>query len=182
MKIIILGNGNFFTKNNFINSGEFIKGFIAMSLTAFFHGNDFSAYDNIPTSWKDIPQTYARDSLGNAVIKEMEKDSFTRIAQQKASEVISVSKETVNSASQCVQGAQEAGEAVVKTGIFAKAGAGLKSLGKALSAHKGITAVVAAAALITGGLTIKDIKNKKKIKQENQIKNSNSNRRKIYNA
>ena len=140
-----------------------------MSVTALFHGDNFSAYDNIPTSWKDLAAT-GRDKLGNAIVPALEKDTFVRQVAHKGAQIVTegqVAAETA--ASTAAQGAAAAAEGGAKTGIFKTLGTNLGKIGQAAVKHKGVTAVIAAAAVVIGGIVIHDVHKKNKLKKEHQI-------------
>ncbi len=162
-----------------------------MSLISEFHNNDFAAYNNIPTSWKETgldPAKVARNELGNAVLPQYEKDSFIRKAQTQGGipkeaakslkdKIKSKYKQAINKVKNLFKKTKASTETVSgnvkKTGILSK-------ICKSAKNHKGITAAIAATAALCIGAAIKDSKRKSEYQDTSVNKYSKYGFRKYY--
>ena len=123
-----------------------------MSVVSDFHcANDFSAYDVIPTNWKDFrvdATKVSRDALGNAVLSDARPDMFTRTVSASAKQEVK----------------QE-----IKQGLSSKLGSSFKKLGNTISKHKGISALIAAGVALGGVILAKAIHKTKLFKSVRKL-------------
>ena len=169
-----------------------------MSLVSDFHNNDFAAYSNIPTSWKETgldPAKIARDKLGNADIPEYQKDSFIRKAQTQAEipeetakslkgKIKTKYKEMTKKLKDTFKGsktkAEAAGDNIKKSTFISKIGKAVKPILTAAKKHKGITAAIAATAAFCIGAVIQDNKRKSEYQDTSVNKYSRYGFRRYY--
>ena len=122
-----------------------------MSVVSDFHcANDFSAYDAISTSWKELgvdATKVKRDALGNAVLSDARPDMFTKTVSASAKQEVK----------------QE-----IKQGLSSKLGSSFKKLGNTISKHKGVSALIAAGVALGGVILAKATgENKEKNNKQN---------------